>query len=282
MCKRRSTARWIVLPITLLLAVALQGQDRGFRWPAGAKAGVVLTYDDGIDAQLDNAIPDLDAAHLRGTFFLPGNSESLRRRMQDWRAIARRGHELGSHTLFHACLGQVSGQDRRWVAPEWALENSSVPHIVAEIGVMNVLLSAVDGQHVRTFAYPCGDEVAGGASYVDAIHPLFRAARAYRDGVKTSLVNPWTVDPYRVPARAVDGDSATDMIAWVEEAISSGKLAVFAFHGVGGGHSLNVAREEHRKLLTWLDANRGRVWTAPFLEVMGYIAVERKQRISEK
>jgi hypothetical protein len=67
------------------------------------------------------------------------------------------------------------------------------------------------------------------------------------------------------------------MIAWVEEAVQSGKLAVFTFHGVGGGHGINVGREEHQKLLAWLAANRDRVWTAPFLQVMEHMSKERKR-----
>jgi len=269
--------RSFVLSAGLVLPWALYAQSGAFQWPGGARAGVALTYDDGIDGHLDIAMPDLEKANLRGTFYVPGNSASLRKRMEEWRAAARRGHELGNHTLFHPCLTKIPGYERKWVTPLHALDNYTVPRMGEEIHVMNTLLLAVDAQSVRTLAYPCGDEIAGGASYVDTIRPEVPAARGYRRGGK-DLAGPRTVDPYRVPGWAVEGASGAELIAWVEEAAQSGKLAVFIFHGVGGGHSINVARESHAELLKWLDAHRDRVWTAPFLKVMEHVMAERNRR----
>jgi peptidoglycan/xylan/chitin deacetylase (PgdA/CDA1 family) len=39
-------------------------------WPGGAKAAVSLTYDDGLDSQLDNVVPALRRFDLKATFFL--------------------------------------------------------------------------------------------------------------------------------------------------------------------------------------------------------------------
>ena len=39
-------------------------------WPNGARAAVSLTYDDGLNSQLDCALPQLEAAGFRATFFL--------------------------------------------------------------------------------------------------------------------------------------------------------------------------------------------------------------------
>ena len=265
--------RWIILLATLAAAGG-QTRDAAFHWPRGARAAVALTYDDGVDVDLDHIVPDLEAANLRGTFYVPGHSESLRKRMEEWRAAARRGHELGNHTLFHPCLRQVPGRVREFVTPERALESYTVERMRSEIQVMNSMLFAVDGLDARTLAYPCGDEVAGGVAYVGAIRPMFPAARAYKDQFR-ALADPRTVDIHRVPSWALRSNTGAEMIAWVEEAAQSGQLAVFTFHGVGGGHSINVDREEHRKLLAWLNANRERIWTAPFLEVMRHVVAER-------
>src|ERR1017187_10539301 len=108
----------IILTTALFSACAL-GQDDAFRWPGGAKAAVALTYDDGVDADLDHAIPDLDARNLRATFYVPGSSASLSKRMEEWRTAARRGHELGNHTLFHPCLTRIPGEERTWVTPDY-------------------------------------------------------------------------------------------------------------------------------------------------------------------
>ena len=84
-------------------------QQKGFKWPDGKKAAVCMSYDDGIISHLDHAIPDLNAAGFRGTFYLMGNN--LRPEMVTaWRDAAAQGHELGCHSLFHPCSGErISG-----------------------------------------------------------------------------------------------------------------------------------------------------------------------------
>ncbi len=255
-----------------------QPRSKDFRWPGGAKAAVALTYDDGVDVQLDHAIPDLEAVNLRGTFYIPGNSVSLRKRIAEWRAVAQRGHELGNHTLSHPCLKEAFGRARAWVGPEQDLDSYSITRIVNEVRVMNTLLNAVDGQQARTLAYTCGDETVRGVSFVDQIQPLVPAARAYRHAFR-ALADPVTLDPYRVPSWALIGNKGEEMIAWGEEAIRSGTLAVYTFHGVGGGHGINVDREAHQALLRWLNSNRAQVWTAPFVKIMAHVMAER-QRLS--
>jgi hypothetical protein len=81
------------------------GANAQFKWPDGAKAAICLTYDDALDGHLDYAIPQLDSAGFKGTFYCTGNSPSLYSRMGEWRMAAKNGHELGNHTLFHPCLG---------------------------------------------------------------------------------------------------------------------------------------------------------------------------------
>jgi peptidoglycan-N-acetylglucosamine deacetylase len=272
-------------PAAILVALfsvcaAAPAQNAPFHWPGGASAAVSLTYDDGIDGHLDNVVPDLEKAGLRGTFYVPGNSASLRRRLTEWRAAAARGHEIGNHKIFHPCLRHIPGIERTFVTPETALEGYSVKRIAEEIRTMNTLLLALDGKDERTLAYTCGDELAGGVSYVDAIHPMFPAARGYRRGGKT-LSDSRTLDPHRVGSWAAQDVTGKELIAWVEEAAQSGSFAVFCFHGVGGGHGINVGREEHAQLVRWLGQNRSRVWTVPFLEAMDYILRERAGKNSK-
>ncbi len=250
-----------------------------FPWPGGAKAAVVLSYDDGVDVDLDHVAPDLDAAGLRGTFFVPGHSESLAKRLPEWRALAARGHELGNHAIFHPCLRTVAEGGRDWVRPEYALEGYTVERIRDEVAAMNTTLLAVDGETNRTFAYNCGDTTAGGQSYVDAIRPLFLAARAVGDRVVADV---YALDPMLVPSWMAQNVSGEEMIAFVKKAVDTGGLAVFVFHGVGGGHSIDVSREAHRQLLDWLAANRQTVWTGTFKQVMTHVVAEQKRRAASR
>jgi peptidoglycan/xylan/chitin deacetylase (PgdA/CDA1 family) len=42
-----------------------------WKWPGEVRTAISLSYDDGMDSGLDQAIPDLEAAGFRGTFYLP-------------------------------------------------------------------------------------------------------------------------------------------------------------------------------------------------------------------
>src|SRR3546814_19341443 len=82
-----------------------------------------LAYDDALDSQLDNAIPALDRHGFHASFSLPLAADTLRTRLDEWRAAVARGPELGKHPLFPQCSG--SGEDRDWVAPHRELGRAS-------------------------------------------------------------------------------------------------------------------------------------------------------------
>ncbi len=245
-----------------------------FSWPNGARAAVVLTYDDALDTHLDNAAPDLDAAGLKATFFLMGQSESLAKRLPEWRALATRGHELANHAIFHPCLRKpAAGPEREWVPAEYRLEGYTVRRIKDEVAAMNTTLLALDGEAIRTFAYDCCDTTAGGQSYVDALRPLFLAARAGDDRIATDLAR---LDPMRVPSWGASEVSGAQLVAFAQKALDAGGLAVYQFHGVGGQY-ISVSREAHRHLLDWLAAHRQAIWTDTFRQVMTHVVAEQKR-----
>ena len=139
-------ACWLV---GLVFSGAVAAQDAPpFAWPDGARAAVSLSYDDALPSQLDNAIPALDRHGLKGTFYLILSAESVRTRMDDWRAAARNGHELGNHSLFHPC--SAKGADRAWVTPDNDLDATTVAQMRAQLIVASTMLQAIDGEHERT------------------------------------------------------------------------------------------------------------------------------------
>lgn len=233
-----------------------------FKWPDGAKAAVVFTYDDGLDCHLDVAVPQLDEFGFKGTFYCTGNSQSLYNRTEEWREIAKRGHEIGNHTLFHPC----DGEKFDWVKQEYDLNNYSVNQLVAELKTANTLLKAIDGKSERSFGYTCSNYIAGGVDFTDEIQKLFAAARC--DGPV-----PETMDGYKTwkaPSWGVNEPSDEELIAFAEKAKQNGTIAVFMFHSVGGGY-LNVGANEHRKLLEYIKNNNNDFYCDTFLEVMKYI-----------
>ena len=54
-------------------------------WPEELHGAVSLTFDDGLDTQLDNAIPCLDDCDLKGTFYVnPGRSKAWESQIPRW------------------------------------------------------------------------------------------------------------------------------------------------------------------------------------------------------
>ena len=65
--------------------------------------------------------------------------------------------------------------------------------------------------------------------------------------------------------------SGEEMISLVKQAMKNNTLIVFLFHGVGGGHNINVSLKEHSKLLHFLKQNEKEIWVAPFVDAAEYV-----------
>lgn len=254
---------FVFLMIFMTISVNTNAQ---FKWPDGKKAAVVFTYDDGLDCHLDVAVPQLDEFGFKGTFYCTGNSQSLYKRLEEWRQIANNGHELGNHTLFHPC----DGKRFDWVKPEYDLNSYTTDQLIAELNVANTLLKAIDGKTDRTFGYTCSDYVAGGKDFTGEIEKLFTGARC--DGLMPETMQSYNV--YKTPSWMAVDPTAGQLIEYVEKAREKGTIAVIMFHSVGGGY-LNVGADEHRKLLEFVKNNEKDFYTGTFLEVMNYIKQNR-------
>ena len=244
----------------LLIFSSLQGFSQNASPWNGKKCAVVITYDDAIDQHLDNAIPVLDSLGLKATFYVTAFSQSMQTRMNDWKKLATKGHELGNHTLYHPCIG---GKGREWVKPEYDMNNYSVKRMVDETRMTNLFLQALDGKTKRTFAFTCGDMKIGDSLFINAMKNDFVAARAVRN--QMHKIN--EIDLYNVDCYLVNGETGAQMIDWVKKAIETNSLLVILFHGVGGGNALNVSVPAHREFLQYLKKNEKDIWIAPMIDV---------------
>ena len=255
----------LILTLSLPKMCAQEEQSFTFQWPEGVEAAVCLTYDDGLDCHLDVAIPALEKYGLKGTFYATGSSSSLFYRMEEWRSWAARGYEIGNHTLFHPCQGDLFD----WVKPEYDLNTYTIEQIRNELRTANTLLTAIDGEMDRSFAYTCGNHTIDGVSFMDSIRSMFPSAR----GAGKELRPIEEVDSHYVPSWGVGDPTGEELIAYVQEAEQMGTIAVFMFHSVGGGY-LNVSIEAHEQLLAYLKQNKERIWTDTFLNVMEYVKAQ--------
>lgn len=246
----------------LLLAIAnVAAQPVDSSWHH-KKCAVVLTYDDAIPQHLDNALPVLDSLGLKATFYI--TASGIKGRIKDWKKLAVKGYELGNHTLFHPCVG---GKGREWVKPEYDMNNYTVQRMTDEVKMTNILLEALDGKKKRTFAFTCGDMKINDSPFIQLLTNDFVAARAVRHEIHPIS----QIDIYNIDCYAVNGETAAQMEAWVQQAMDKHGLLVILFHGVGGGNSLNVSIPEHRKFLQYLKLHEKDIWIAPMLEVAEYV-----------
>ncbi len=250
---------------TLGLLFMLATQAAPFAWPNGAQAAVSLGYDDGLDSQLDHVIPALNKRGLKASFYVPINGPTLPRRQHEWKAAAAAGHELGNHSLFHACSSKLPGRD--WVQPHRDLATQQPAQVQEQVIAANTWLQALDGKTRRTFTPPCLDSQASGQDYLAALKPQFVAFRASWGALVT---DPLAQDPYTVPVYGVEGWTAQQLIALVDEAAAKHALVAVVFHGVGAEH-LSVTREAHDALLDHLAKNKQRFWTDSFVNVMEHV-----------
>ncbi|MDQ6815010.1 MAG: polysaccharide deacetylase family protein [Bacteroidota bacterium] len=248
----------------LLLVATVMGYGQSRRIWQNKKCAVALTYDDALDVDLDNAIPALDSVGLKGSFYLSGYSGALSKRINDWQAIAKNGHELGNHTLYHPCTG---GPGRGFVTADYDLSKYSIRRITDEMRMTNTLLTAIDGKSKRTFAYPCGDVKIGDSLYISPMKNEFVAAR----GTRSEMSKIRDVDLYNINCFVINGETGEQLIALVKKAMETNSLLVFLFHGVGGGHSLNVSLPAHRQLLQFLKQNQKDIWVAPMIDIAEYV-----------
>ncbi len=256
----------LALALSLLWSVSAASATE---WPNGAKAVVVLTYDDALDSQLDNAVPALNAAGLKATFFLANVKLAD---IPRWRATAEQGHELANHTLFHPCAAATFPAE-----PHFTTETYTPSSMLREIEQANVLLTAIDGKPRHGFATPCGQSQAGGVDYLEAL----RAANlvTYARGVVTTpedlRADVARIDPMHIPSRGFPaGVTGTQLIDFAEQAEAGGGMAVFLFHGVGGDYS-QVSLEAHRQLIEWLSANRRDVWVTTLQNALDWAKAHR-------
>ncbi len=231
-------------------------------------AGAVsLTFDDGLTCQLEKAIPVMDGAGVRGTFYVSVRGQDWEERLKPWAEVARSGHELGNHSMSHTCSANFTGGTG-------GLESKTVEEIEADLlAAQERLAQLAPHQEDWTFAYPCYETHVGrGASrqsYVPVVARHFLAGRA---GGEYGFANcPDAVDLACVWAIGVERMSGFEMIGLVEELTAQGRWVVLAFHELDGAR-LTVGSHDFKTLIGYLRRRSDAIWTAPLAEVARKIA----------
>lgn len=252
-----------LLSAILLLSAVFGYSQSSIQWPVGKKSLIVLTYDDALVSQLDIAVPQLDKAGFKGTFFLKEPDTELQ--FDRWGALVKNGHELGNHTVYHPCQSTKFPADARFHA-----ENYTIANILREIYSMNKFLYTMDHKTKHTYAYPCYETSVGGKSYMDSLRKCGFVTYARGGGFSPIVTDFKKLDPFNVPCMGyADNPSAKELIDFVKAVQKDQAMGVFIFHGVGGDY-LTVSAEAHQQLVQYLKDNKD-IWVTTFEKAMDYV-----------
>jgi len=247
-----------------------------FNWPDGQAAAVCLTYDDAMEVHPRKVAPDLEAAGLRGTFYVPIDRLFLDE-TEPWRAMAKRGHELGNHTIFHPCR-RTEQKAHGSFDEAFNLVNYTANRYEREIDLANRILQSIDGKTERTFGNTCHDTLIGPRDDPQSIVPIlekhFIGVRGQGRG--DTPIDPATCELANIGTTGGDRKTFDHLRSVIEQTAQARGLIIFCFHGVGEGtHNLFIDADEHQRLVDYLNAERQRIWTAPLVEIARHIKTQR-------
>lgn len=255
--------------LAVLFAVTFAAQAQKIQWPEHKQCVIVLTYDDALLSQLNVAVPQLEQAGFKATFFLTAdlNYNTIPR----WRALSQQGFELGNHTIFHPCL---SSEDNPVSSASYTAYG-----MIREIDYMNDFLFAVDGKMRRPFAYPCAETLAGGKDYVDTLRKYGLSSYARVGGDTSAVITDFEhLDKLRVPSYGLDGgETGEQLIAFVKKVQQKGGMGVIMFHGIGGDY-ITVSAEAHQQLLDYLKKDQLEIWVTTFQTALDYATAPFKSK----
>lgn len=230
---------------------------KGNDWFGQGRAAVSLTFDDARVSQIDHGLSIFEEFDVQVTFFVsPG---AVPERLDGWHRAISQGHEIGSHTMNHPCSGNFP------FAKDSALEDYTLDAMKRELHEADDFIERHLAVKPVSFAYPCGQTFVGrgtdARSYVPLVAERYLAGRGYRD---ESVNDPAFCDLSRLNASGMDGVDGNHLIRLVNEAIDTRGWLLLAGHEIGvPDNRLNTDVEALRRVLSFLNEHREKVWTAP-------------------
>ncbi|MGF7036274.1 peptidoglycan/xylan/chitin deacetylase (PgdA/CDA1 family) [Paenibacillus mucilaginosus] len=225
----------------------------------GAQSAVSLTFDDGVDSQLDYAVPALNAKGMKATFFITETAITGSRK-EDWKKLPLAGHEIGNHSKHHYEPSANPTQPYQRTYDDTLGYDETV---AAQTEIAQAM-----GTPVVTYAYPYTNNDPYLVKYLKDTHLSARGGW----GNGTYYMNPSdTPDWMNISSRFTweEGSFNTDYKSWVDNAISQGAWTVITAHDVGGT-ATSLPLDQMNLLINYLDTKRSSIWIAPYGTVSGY------------
>jgi peptidoglycan/xylan/chitin deacetylase (PgdA/CDA1 family) len=175
---------------------------------------VSVTFDDSWLSQYTNAVPILNAAGLKGTFYL--TTEPVQGGWSGFmtpaqvQTIAQQGHEIAGHTVTHPSLITLSSLQ-----------------IMSEVGNSKTYLQNLTGKTVTSFAYPYGEFNSTAKSLVQ--QASYTSAR----GVDEEALNVATSDKYNLYSSCIESNATFAQVkAQIDKAKAQKQWYILCIHEV--------------------------------------------------
>jgi len=247
-------------------------------WQGSFLGAISLSFDDGMQSQMEFAIPEMDSRGIKATFYLNPREVILNNNQLTWSESLERwiphqssGHEIGNHTVNHPCSLNINAD---WLKDKniltWDIQKIEKDILEAQARINTVFPS----QETNSFAYPCYESSVGRGptrqSYTPIVARYFSAARA-KGELRGDLANdPEFCDLHHLSSWPVERQPAALMIGLVEQAVRLGRWGIFTFHGIQEGH-LPVGSTDFVELLNYLAFRKNDIWVAPVAKIAQYV-----------
>ncbi|MBN1507988.1 MAG: polysaccharide deacetylase family protein [Sedimentisphaerales bacterium] len=242
-----------------------------FAWPQGERAAVSLTFDDARASQLDAGIPILNEYGVKATFYV--STDSVVKRLDGWKAVVAAGHEIGNHSMRHACSGNFPWSRQK------ALEDYTLAQMAAELDEASAKVESLLSVRPLTFAYPCGQKYVGRGertrSYVPLVAQRFLAGRGWRD---ESANDPAFCDPARLMAIEFDGLTFEQLKVLVDETAKNGFWLVLCGHDIGPGGRQTTRVDTLRAFCQYARDPANGLWIDTVANVARYVRDQQAAR----
>lgn len=213
--------------------------------PGGFSEGMVtLSFDDSWTSQYTTALPILQTAGFKGTFYL--TTEPIQEGWDDFmtpnqvKTIAQQGHEIAGHTVTHADLTTLSRN-----------------RINQEIKNSKTYLQNLTGAIVTSFAYPYG-------SLNNTIKTLLKnAGYTAARGVDYETLNTATTDKFDLKSQCIEtGDSMASIKAQIDAAKANKQWYILCIHEVkNGGDQYSTTPARFQEIVDYITSTGIKVVT---------------------
>lgn len=194
------------------------------KYRAAKKAALAITFDDGLESVIAKGVPILDRYGFKATMYInPARVGSPNHgSWQEWQELQERGYEIGSHSLKHLHLGQMT----------------NVTMLRHEIGVASARILANLGRAPRTFAFPFAS-LSGVA--LDTVHARGMISRDEFNGRTDSRRVNYNQANWSLEAVKADIDTAIAKNVWI----------IWVLHGIDEGY-MPIAEDFFQEVIDYL------------------------------